>query len=180
MLTLHELSPDGMRVLDAGEVVIDGDRLPGTSTLEGPKLERRDGWYRVLAPAGGVATGWQLAFRSRIKVFFRPPNLPYGVEAAPDKLQWCRVPTAQGLVLEVFNPTPYHVTFERIEVHAPGQRHVREPAASGAENMVIPGGRRRFTLPGAKTSLGAAATVEFQTLDDVGMKNRHRANVCPG
>ena len=142
-------------------------------------------WFNLLeVPSQSLgaqrADQLQFAFRSRIKVFFRPPNLPYGVEAAPDKLQWCHVPTAQGLALEVFNPTPYHVTFERIEVHAPGQRHVREPAASGAENMVTPGGRRRFTLPGAKTSLGAAATVEFQTLDDVGMKNRHRANVCPG
>ncbi len=122
----------------------------------------------------------QFAFRSRIKVFFRPENLPYRVEAAPDKLQWCHVTTAQGQALEVFNPTPYHVSFERIEVLAAGQRHVREPAPSGTENMVVPGARNRFALPSAKTPLGATATVEFLTLDDLGMKSRHRANVCPG
>lgn len=142
-------------------------------------------WFNLLevpsqAQGAQRADQLQFAFRSRIKVFFRPPNLPYGVEAAPDKLQWCHAQTAQGQALEVFNPTPYHVTFDRIEVLAAGQRHVREPAASGAGNMVIPGGRNRFALPSANTPLGAAATVEFQTLDDVGMKNRHRANVCPG
>jgi len=26
---------------------------------------KRDGWYYILAPAGGVETGWQLALRSR-------------------------------------------------------------------------------------------------------------------
>lgn len=64
-LTLHEMSPDGARVLDEGRVVIDGDQLPGWRTLEGPKLYKRDGWYYVFAPAGGVAEGYQAVFRSR-------------------------------------------------------------------------------------------------------------------
>lgn len=65
VLTLHELSPDGSRVRDAGRVLIDGNRLPGYRTLEGPKLYKRHGWYWVFAPAGGVSEGWQSAFRSR-------------------------------------------------------------------------------------------------------------------
>jgi beta-xylosidase len=65
VLTLHELSADGLHVIDAGRVVIDGDRLPGYRTLEGPKLYKRNGWYWVFAPAGGVREGWQSAFRAR-------------------------------------------------------------------------------------------------------------------
>ena len=34
-------------------------------TLEGPKLYKRDGWYYILAPAGGVPQGWQVALRAR-------------------------------------------------------------------------------------------------------------------
>ncbi|MGI5122382.1 glycoside hydrolase family 43 protein [Marinactinospora thermotolerans] len=64
-LTLHRMSPDGTRLLDRGRVVVDGDLIPGCHTLEGPKLYRRDGWYWILAPAGGVTDGWQSAFRSR-------------------------------------------------------------------------------------------------------------------
>ena len=64
-LTMHEMSPDGTGVLDEGRVVIDGDQLPGWRTLEGPKLYKRDGWYYVFAPAGGVAEGYQAVFRSR-------------------------------------------------------------------------------------------------------------------
>ena len=34
-------------------------------TIEGPKFYKRNGYYYILAPAGGVVTGWQLALRSR-------------------------------------------------------------------------------------------------------------------
>ena len=44
--------------------VVDGDRIDGCTTLEGPKFYKRDGAYWIFAPAGGVATGWQLAFRA--------------------------------------------------------------------------------------------------------------------
>ncbi|CAM5656389.1 hypothetical protein SANTM175S_10934 [Streptomyces antimycoticus] len=64
-LTLHRMSPDGTELLDAGRTVINGDDLPGYTTLEGPKLYKRDGWYWIFAPAGGVTNGWQSAFRSR-------------------------------------------------------------------------------------------------------------------
>lgn len=64
-LTGHRMSRDGRTLLDDGEVIVDGDRIPGWFTLEGPKLYRHDGWFLILAPAGGVETGWQGAFRSR-------------------------------------------------------------------------------------------------------------------
>jgi beta-xylosidase len=63
VLTVLELSPDGRRVIAGGRPVFDG----GTKhpTIEGPKLYKRDGWYWILAPAGGVRPGWQVALRSR-------------------------------------------------------------------------------------------------------------------
>ncbi|WP_353941801.1 family 43 glycosylhydrolase [Streptomyces sp. HUAS MG91] len=64
-LTGHRMSADATELLDEGTLLIDGDRIPGWFTVEGPKLYRRDGWYWILAPAGGVETGWQGAFRSR-------------------------------------------------------------------------------------------------------------------
>src|SRR6185295_3094093 len=33
--------------------------------IEGPKFLKRDCWYYILAPAGGVETGWQVVLRSR-------------------------------------------------------------------------------------------------------------------
>ena len=141
-------------------------------------------WFNLLevpSQRQGAAQSnqFQLAFRSRIKLFLRPANLPYGVEAAPGKLRWQRVATEQGQALDVFNPSPYHVTFEQIRVQVAEQQHVREPAASGAENMVIPGGRLRFALPRLTAPLNRCASVVFETLDDFGAKVRHTTEVCP-
>ena len=66
ILTLRSMAPDASRLLDdKGRDIIQGDRLPGYFTLEGPKLHKKDGYYYVFAPAGGVEMGWQAVFRSR-------------------------------------------------------------------------------------------------------------------
>lgn len=64
-LTVHRIDPATARILDAGTVVIDGDQMPGWKTIEGPKFFKRNGWYFIFAPAGGVAEGYQAVFRSR-------------------------------------------------------------------------------------------------------------------
>ena len=63
VLTINRLSADGRHVLDDGQVVFDGrERHP---TIEGPKFYKRNGWYYIFAPAGGVKRGWQTVLRSR-------------------------------------------------------------------------------------------------------------------
>lgn len=64
-LTCQEMNPDATALRGPDTTIIDGDTLPGYRTLEGPKAYQRDGWYWIFAPAGGVADGWQAAFRSR-------------------------------------------------------------------------------------------------------------------
>ena len=62
-LILHRMSPDGKHVLDAGKIIVqDPRRLP---TLEGPKLYKRNGYYYIFAPFGGVGIGSQAVLRSR-------------------------------------------------------------------------------------------------------------------
>ena len=63
VLTVNRMSADGRRILDDGTLVFDGrDRHP---TIEGPKFYKRNGWYYIFAPAGGVKTGWQTVLRSK-------------------------------------------------------------------------------------------------------------------
>ncbi len=63
VLTVRELSADGTRPVGDPVIVFDGGN--DNHTAEGPKFYKRDGWYWILCPAGGVATGWQLAMRSK-------------------------------------------------------------------------------------------------------------------
>ncbi len=62
LLTIRKMNAAGTQVLDEGRHVFDGH--DHHHTVEGPKLYKKDGYYYILAPAGGVATGWQLALRS--------------------------------------------------------------------------------------------------------------------
>ncbi|WP_343668838.1 glycoside hydrolase 43 family protein [Chitinophaga sp.] len=63
VLTLNHMNAAGTTVTDAGILVVDGH--PSNPTLEGPKLYKRNGYYYIFAPAGGVSTGWQLILRSK-------------------------------------------------------------------------------------------------------------------
>ncbi|HET8655568.1 MAG TPA: glycoside hydrolase 43 family protein [Longimicrobiaceae bacterium] len=63
VLYLHRMSPDGKHLLDDGRVIYE-DTLH-QPTIEGPKFLKKDGWYYILAPAGGVSGGWQAALRSK-------------------------------------------------------------------------------------------------------------------
>lgn len=62
-IILHAMTPDGTKLLDAGTTIIeDKVNLP---VLEGPKVYKRDGWYYIFAPIGGVGTGPQAVLRAR-------------------------------------------------------------------------------------------------------------------
>lgn len=62
VLAVAEVDAELTRVLSPSRVVFDGHR--DHPTCEGPKFYRRNGYYYILCPAGGVSTGWQLAMRS--------------------------------------------------------------------------------------------------------------------
>ena len=64
VLTVRELSPDGTRPIGQPVIVFDGNGTENR-TCEGPKFYKRDGWYWIMCPAGGVPTGFQLAMRSK-------------------------------------------------------------------------------------------------------------------
>ncbi len=64
VLTVRELSADGTRPISNPVIVFDGNGNENR-TCEGPKFYKRDGWYWIMCPAGGVPTGFQLAMRSK-------------------------------------------------------------------------------------------------------------------
>lgn len=63
ILTVHKMNAEGTKVLDYGRHVFDGHE--NHPTVEGSKFYKRNGYYCIFAPAGGVSTGWQLVLRSK-------------------------------------------------------------------------------------------------------------------
>ena len=64
VLTVREMSADGMKPIGQPVIVFDGNGTENR-TCEGPKFYKRDGWYWIMCPAGGVPSGFQLAMRSK-------------------------------------------------------------------------------------------------------------------
>lgn len=64
VIYIREMAEDGLSLIGDEVMVFDG-RENGQDTIEGPKLYKKDGYYYIFAPAGGVKTGWQLVLRSR-------------------------------------------------------------------------------------------------------------------
>jgi beta-xylosidase len=63
IIVVKQLNADGTKTIDAGTLVYDGHEKD--PTIEGPKFYKRNGYYYIFAPAGGVSTGWQTVLRSR-------------------------------------------------------------------------------------------------------------------
>lgn len=63
ILVVKPMNPEGTKTVGSGKIVFDGHE--NHPTVEGSKFYKRNGYYYIFAPAGGVSTGWQLILRSK-------------------------------------------------------------------------------------------------------------------
>lgn len=64
VLHIVRMRPDGMGIFGDEVKIFDGNENDQI-TIEGPKMYKRNGYYYIFAPAGGVKTGWQTILRSK-------------------------------------------------------------------------------------------------------------------
>jgi len=99
----------------------------------------------------------QLAFRSRLKLFYRPAGLPGNPTEAAKTLNWHATPTG----IRVRNDSAYHVSFGKISIKAGGKQYkVEEPG------MVAPRASREIPLSAWRGAAGGQVQVSW--LDDFG------------
>lgn len=63
MLVISTMNSNATQVNNDEVLIIDG--YVDEPTMEGPKIYKKNGFYYIFAPAGGVATGWQTVLRSK-------------------------------------------------------------------------------------------------------------------
>ena len=109
IIVVSRMSPDGTRLLDDPVIVFDGhEKHP---TVEGPKFYKRNGFYYIFAPAGGVERGWQLVLRS--KNVYGPYNerivLAQGQSRinGPHQGAWVETQTGESWFLHFQDRGPY-------------------------------------------------------------------------
>ena len=116
----------------------------------------------------------QFAFRTRIKLFFRPARLTGTSEQASENLTWKLLPSksSKGLALQVFNPTPYYVNFAGVGVDTNGQT-----VGDNGGGMVAPGGSTTFELKDIKHRPPGEIKAGFTVITEHGALNKKQAPI---
>ena len=63
ILGVFQITADGEHAISDDVFLYDGTKT--NPTIEGPKVYKRNAYFYIFAPAGGVKTGWQTVLRSR-------------------------------------------------------------------------------------------------------------------
>ncbi|MGN6094083.1 MAG: fimbria/pilus periplasmic chaperone [Luteibacter jiangsuensis] len=174
-------SPDNLKVpftitppvarIEAGKdqalrVIFTGDRSKLPSDRESVF------WFNMLdVPPKTKTEGnfLKLAFRTRIKLFYRPNGLPGSQLDAEKGIRWSLVPKGNGYLLHGVNDSPYFVSFNHLDVKAGGSTF---PVELGATGMVPPKASADFTVSKATGSLtgaivSGAAVTDFGAFTDI-------------
>jgi beta-xylosidase len=160
ILVVHRMSPDGTRLLDDGAIVYDGHAQD--PTIEGPKFYKRNGYYYIFAPAGGVAPGWQLALRSRSVwgPYQRRVVLAQGATAVngPHQGGWVETPGGESWFLHFqdkgaygrvvhLQPMKWVDDWPSIGVNREPVLEYRKPNVAGGRPPVTPADSDEFDSP---------------------------------
>ena len=104
-----------------------------------------------------------LAFKHRMKVFFRPASLTSSAADAPARLTWKALWSEGKLVaIQASNPTAYHVSLTQVSATVASHSTVAKA------DMVDPFASRTFELPEPVTAPGGAVGVEYWFVNDYG------------
>jgi chaperone protein EcpD len=126
-------------------------------------------WLNVLDVPPRAATNperpnqLEMAFKHRMKVFFRPAGLKGTAADAPAQLTWKLVATGGKLAgIQVNNPTAYHVSLIQVAAKLGGQ------SVTAKADMVGPFASIVMNLEAPANAPAAPAAVDFTFVNDFG------------
>lgn len=145
-------------------------RITYTGTPALPNNKESVFWLNVLEiPAKGKSTDEQqsmlnIAFRSRIKLFYRPAGLQGEPMRAPDSLEW----RTEGQGVSVSNPSLWHVSFVTIS-YKDGSNRKYETAGK----MIAPGETQSYSFSGLNTGVDLK-NVSYSVINDYGALTEYK------
>ncbi|MGN7743298.1 fimbrial biogenesis chaperone [Pseudomonas sp. 22526] len=114
----------------------------------------------------------QIAVRQRIKLFYRPADLPGEVDQTPSRLKWRMVPKDGKPGLEVRNDSAFHISFGTVNLKS-GSNNYPIPA-----EMLPPYSSQSFAIEGASSlAPGGATKIEFENINDDGVPVQHSGDI---
>lgn len=102
----------------------------------------------------------QLAFRTRIKLFYRPSSLKGVPAEAPQQVKWQKGNEQGHAVIHAENPTPFYISFNGATYTVGGKHYNVETS------MVAPFSKATFTVKELQNA--GSGKLEFHAINDFG------------
>jgi chaperone protein EcpD len=126
-------------------------------------------WLNVLdippraAPNSDLPNQLELAFKHRMKVFFRPAGLKGSAADAPAQLTW-KLVSKDGKLTGILanNPTPYHVSLAQVTVMVAGH------PVTAKSDMLLPFASSTFLVADPVSAPTAAVALDYTFVNDYG------------
>lgn len=148
-----------LRVVYTGESLPqDKESLFWLNVMDMPPKEHSD--------SDQPANSLRIAFRSSIKLFFRPQGLSGSANEAPNKIVWRWDVKSDSRVLAAYNPTPYHITFGRVSVSDHGKEYMSKDSG-----MLGPGGTFYFSFDDLSVAK-IDGDIYYSTINDYGGESK--------
>ncbi|KFK92913.1 MULTISPECIES: fimbria/pilus periplasmic chaperone [unclassified Serratia (in: enterobacteria)] len=113
----------------------------------------------------------QIAVRSRLKLFYRPAGLAGDAASAPNLVKWQIIPTAKGgYTLRGQNPTPYYVTYSKLNLQSGGQHY------DLGNGMIAPLSSEEFSIKGMQSHSKQSQLI-YRPMSDYGVGAENKTTV---
>lgn len=103
----------------------------------------------------------QLAFRTRVKLLYRPSGIKGDSAIAAQKLKWHVASSTNGLNIEAKNDSPFYVSLNVVQLNAGGTYYSVEP------KTVPPFSTEQMTVPGLHKNV-EHAKINYKAINDYG------------
>jgi chaperone protein EcpD len=105
----------------------------------------------------------EFAFKHRLKLLFRPVDLPGAAANAPSAITWVLINRAEGkIALKATNDSAFHVNFNNVEILIGDLSYIAD------SEMVPPFSNRLFDIPKLKSMPQSGSTIQFTYINDYG------------
>lgn len=130
-------------------------------------------WLNIqeIPQASKNENGLQVAFRQRLKVFYRPANLSGTAEEAAKSVKWSVLRDTSKYSLLAANTFPFHVSLNSVKIIA-NQKEYKVQS-----EMLTPNDTRKMTITNFPDNYQGNAEVHWEAINDYGAITKHSSTV---
>lgn len=130
-------------------------------------------WLNIqeIPQVSNIENSLQVAFRQRMKLFYRPTSLPGTPDDAAKEIKWKVLNTSGTPLLLADNPSAFHISFGEVTLHIKGKAYVVKTEMLAPRTSISLKIKELLQLPNGKV------TVQWTSINDYGALIKHSSDI---